>query len=49
MTGLFLGMISAFLGVIFAEVTEGLSGWIPVFVMIASASSCCCAAWSESC
>ncbi len=37
MTGLFLGMISAFLGVIFAEVTEGLSGWIPVFVMIASA------------
>ena len=22
---------------IFAEVTEGLSGWIPVFVMIASA------------
>ena len=37
MTGLFLGMISAFLGVIFATVNQGLVGWIPVFVMIASA------------
>ncbi len=37
MTGLFLGMISAFLGVVFARVGEGLSGWIPVFVMLASA------------
>jgi len=36
-TALFLGMISAFLGVIFATVNEGLVGWIPVFVMIASA------------
>lgn len=37
LTGLFLGMISAFLGVVFAHVSEGLTGWIPVFVMIASA------------
>ena len=35
--GLFLGMISAFLGVVFAHVSEGLEGWIPVFVMLASA------------
>ncbi|HQQ40797.1 MAG TPA: DUF5058 family protein [Clostridia bacterium] len=37
MAGLFLGMISAFLGVVFAHVGEGLTGWIPVFVMLASA------------
>ncbi|MEG0751602.1 MAG: DUF5058 family protein [Oscillospiraceae bacterium] len=37
MTGLFLGMISAFLGVIFADVTQGITGWIPVFVMLVSA------------
>ena len=37
MSGLFLGMISAFLGVIFADVTKGLVGWIPVFVMLVSA------------
>ena len=37
MTGLFLGMISAFLGVVFATVNQGLVGWIPVFVMIVSA------------
>ncbi|WP_138294879.1 MULTISPECIES: DUF5058 family protein [unclassified Clostridium] len=37
LTGLFLGMISAFLGVIFATIGQGLVGWIPVFVMIASA------------
>lgn len=37
MTSLFLGMISAFLGVIFADISEGLTGWIPVFVMIAAA------------
>jgi hypothetical protein len=36
-SGLFLGMISAFLGVVFAHVREGLTGWIPVFVMLASA------------
>jgi uncharacterized membrane protein len=37
MSALFLGMISAFLGMVFASVTEGLSGWIPVFVMTAAA------------
>ncbi len=37
MASLFLGMISAFLGVIFAKITTGLNGWIPVFVMLASA------------
>ncbi|MBQ4061506.1 MAG: DUF5058 family protein [Christensenellaceae bacterium] len=36
-TALFLGMISAFLGVIFADITSGITGWIPVFVMIVSA------------
>jgi hypothetical protein len=36
MTALFLGMISAFLGMIFARVTEGITGWIPVFVMLSS-------------
>ena len=33
-TSLFLGMISAFLGLVFASVGEGLTGWIPVFVML---------------
>ena len=37
MTSLFLGMISAFLGVVFAKVNQGLTGWIPVFVMLVSA------------
>jgi hypothetical protein len=37
LSGLFLGMISAFLGLVFAKVSEGLTGWIPVFVMLASA------------
>lgn len=37
LSGLFLGMISAFLGLVFAHVHEGLTGWIPVFVMLASA------------
>ena len=41
MTALFLGMISAFLGMIFATVSEGLRGWIPCFVMIASALIMC--------
>ena len=36
-TALFMGMISAFLGLVFADVTTGLKGWIPVFVMIISA------------
>ncbi|MCE5343105.1 MAG: DUF5058 family protein [Eubacteriales bacterium] len=38
MNALFMGMISAFLGMIFGHVTEGLSGWIPVFVMLVSAA-----------
>lgn len=33
---LFVGMISAFLGFIFSDVTTGLQGWIPVFVMLIS-------------
>lgn len=37
MTAIFMGMISAFLGVVFATVTEGIRGWIPVFVLIFSA------------
>lgn len=37
LSGLFMGMISAFLGLVFARVHEGLTGWIPVFVMVASA------------
>ncbi|HOA35431.1 MAG TPA: DUF5058 family protein [Bacillota bacterium] len=36
LTALFMGMISAFLGMIFADITAGLKGWIPVFVMIIS-------------
>lgn len=38
LSSLFLGMISAFLGLVFARVQEGLAGWIPVFVMLASAA-----------
>ena len=34
---LFMGMISAFMGLIFANVSSGLVGWIPVFVMVVSA------------
>ncbi len=37
MASLFLGMISAFLGMMFAKVNEGLTGWIPVFIMLVSA------------
>lgn len=37
MTAIFLGMISAFLGVVFARIREGIVGWIPVFVLIFSA------------
>jgi len=36
-TAIFLGMISAFLGVVFANIRMGIQGWIPVFVLIASA------------
>ena len=38
MTSMFLGMISAFLGMVFANVRMGLRGWIPVFVMLVSAA-----------
>ena len=37
MSSMFMGMISAFLGYIFCDVTKGLVGWIPVFVMLISA------------
>lgn len=37
MTSLFLGMISAFLGVVFADVNQGLKGFIPIFVMLSGA------------
>lgn len=35
-TSLFLGMISAFLGMVFADVRSGLVGFIPVFVLLFS-------------
>ena len=38
MASLFLGMISAFLGLVFANVRAGLVGWIPCFVMLVSAA-----------
>lgn len=37
MTSLFLGMISAFLGMVFTNVRSGLAGWIPIFVLLFSA------------
>ncbi len=37
LTSIFMGMISAFLGMIFADITKGIVGWIPVFIMIVSA------------
>ncbi|MDF2589952.1 MAG: hypothetical protein K0S41_3793 [Anaerocolumna sp.] len=36
-TAMFLGMISAFLGMVFANVRNGLAGWIPIFVLLCSA------------
>ena len=36
MSALFMGMISAFLGMIFGKVNLGLTGGIPVFVMVSS-------------
>ena len=38
-SALFVGMISAFLGFVFSDVTVGLSGWIPVFVMLVSSTT----------
>ncbi len=37
MTSLFLGMISAFLGMVFADIRGGIAGWIPIFVLLVSA------------
>ena len=37
MTALFLGMISAFLGMVFADLRSGLAGFIPLFVLLFSA------------
>lgn len=37
MDSLFIGMISAFLGMVFSEVGEGILGMIPIFVLIFSA------------
>lgn len=37
LTSMFLGMISAFLGMVFADVRIGLAGWIPIFVLLFSA------------
>lgn len=34
---LFMGMVSAFMGLIFCDISSGLTGWIPVFVMAVSA------------
>lgn len=37
MDALFLGMISAFLGLVFADVRQGIAGWTPVAVALVSA------------
>ena len=37
MDSLFLGMIAAFMGMVFSDIRSGLVGWIPVFVMAFSA------------
>lgn len=37
MTAMFLGMISAFLGMVFADIRSGLVGFIPLFVLLFSA------------
>ena len=37
MSALFLGMIATFLGMVFKDISQGLAGWIPVFVMALSA------------
>lgn len=36
MDSMFLGMISAFLGMVFADIRSGLAGWIPIFVLLFS-------------
>lgn len=37
MNAMFLGMISAFLGMVFCDIRSGLTGWIPIFVLLFSA------------
>ena len=37
MTAMFLGMISAFLGMVFSDIRSGLAGLIPIFVLLVSA------------
>lgn len=37
MTSMFLGMISAFLGMVFADVRGGIKGLLPIFVLLVSA------------
>ncbi len=37
MSSLFLGMISAFLGMVFADIRTGWAGWMPIFVLLVSA------------
>ena len=37
MTAMFLGMISAFLGMVFADIRSRLAGFIPLFVLLFSA------------
>lgn len=37
LTAMFLGMISAFLGMVFADIRTGIAGWIPIFVLLVSA------------
>ncbi len=38
LTCMFLGMISTFLGYLFADIRQGAAGWIPVFVALCSAA-----------
>lgn len=38
LTSMFLGMISAFLGMVFADVRRGIAGWVPIFVLLVSAA-----------
>ena len=38
LTSMFLGMISAFLGMVFADIRIGIAGWIPIFVLLVSAA-----------
>lgn len=38
MDAMFLGMISAFLGMVTADIRSGWKGWIPIFVLLCSAA-----------